>query len=146
MEKLVEKLRIFIFTHDIKREGVDRSNFNGIIQKRNEMNKTDDGTYNLYTKEAVTFDRGYQVSFQTEWDPYNDTEYEDIAYKMSLLSDNSAYIGVFSHIPEISFHFDDIELANTLSILFDQFSIWDWSISGEIVNPYFDNKTDENLA
>ena len=65
---------------------------------------------------------------------------------MSLLSDNSAYIGVFSHNPEISFHFDDIELANTLSILFDQFSIWDWSISDEIANPYFDNKTDENLA
>ena len=59
---------------------------------------------------------------------------------MSLLSDNSAYLGVYSSVPELSFHFDDLELARDMAIVFNQISIWDWSISDEIFNPYFTKK------
>ena len=91
----------------------------------------------IYTKEKVSFDRGYQVSFETSYDSYTDTEYEDIAYKMSLLSDNNVYLGVYSSVPELSFYFEDLELANVLAIVFNQYSIWDWSASDEILNEYF---------
>ena len=62
---------------------------------------------------------------------------------MSLLSDNSAYQGVYSHVPELSFHFDELELAMVLGIVFNQISIWDWSVSDEIFNGYFENKTSD---
>ena len=62
---------------------------------------------------------------------------------MSLLSDNSAYQGVYSSNPELSFHFDDLELATVLGIVFNQISIWDWSILDERFNEYFINKTSD---
>ena len=62
---------------------------------------------------------------------------------MSLMSDNKAYLGVYDNKPEISFHFDDIELANALAVRFDQYSIWDWSVLDEILNPHFKNETQE---
>ena len=140
---LIEKLREYIFTHDIKREGVERSKYNGIWDRKNHSDFTKDGTYDIYTNQSVYLDRGYQVSFETLYDHYNVTEYEDIAYKMSLLSDNSAYLGVYDLNPELSFHFDDIELAMVMGIAFNQISIWDWSISEEIFNDYFENKTND---
>ena len=144
MEILVEKFRYYMFNHDIKRDGAEREKYNGIRnQTLNVTNETKDGTYDLYTKKEVHFDRGYQVSFETLYDDYTDTEFEDIAYKMSLLSDNSAYQGVYSHVPELSFHFDELELAMVLGIVFNQISIWDWSVSDEIFNGYFENKTSD---
>ena len=109
LEIMVEKFRNYIFTNDIHREGVDREKYNGIKNKRDEMKILDDGTYNLNTQELVKFDRGYSISFETSYDSYTDTEYEDIAYKMSLLSDNNVYLGVYSSVPELSFYFEDLE-------------------------------------
>ena len=144
MNILIEKLRDYIFTHDIKREGAERSKYENIRNiSQNVSDDTEDGTYDIYTKEKVSFDRGYQVSFETSYDNYTDDEFEDIAYKMSLLSDNSAYQGVYSLNPELSFHFDDIELASVLGTLFNQISIWDWSIMDERFNEYFVNKSSD---
>ena len=147
MNILVEKLYEYIFTNDIKREGIDINDFNKIREKRNNASEgIKDGTYDINTKEPVSFDRGYQVSFQINPDPWNETQYDFIAYKMSLLSDNKVYLGVFDSQPEVSFHFDDIELANSLAILWKQYSIWDWSASAQILNPHFDGKSDDELV
>ena len=144
MNILIEKLRDYIFTHDIKREGAERSKYENIRNiSQNVSDDTEDGTYDIYTKEKVSFDRGYQVSFETSYDNYTDDEFEDIAYKMSLLSDNSAYQGVYSLNPELSFDFDDLELASVLGTLFNQISIWDWSIMDERFNEYFVNKSSD---
>ena len=141
MDILIEKLRNYIFTHDISRKEAPKEKYIGLHnESRNIGYYTHDGTYDIYTKQSVQFDRGYQVSFETEYDSYSDQEYEEIAYKMSLLSDNSAYLGVYSSVPELSFHFDDLELARDMAIVFNQISIWDWSISDEIFNPYFTKK------
>ena len=141
MDILIEKLRNYIFTHDILRKEALKEKYIGLRnESRNISYYTHDGTYDIYTKQSVQFDRGYQVSFETEYDSYSDQEYEEIAYKMSLLSDNSAYLGVYSSVPELSFHFDDLELARDMAIVFNQISIWDWSISDEIFNPYFTKK------
>ena len=144
MNILIEKLRYYIFNHDIQREGAERSKYENIHNiSQNVSDDTEDGTYDIYTKEKVSFDRGYQVSFETSYDNYTDDEFEDIAYKMSLLSDNSAYQGVYSLTPELSFHFDDLELASVLGTLFNQISIWDWSIMDERFNEYFVNKSSD---
>ena len=144
MNILIEKLRDYIFTHDIKREGAERSKYENIRNiSQNVSDDTEDGTYDIYTKEKVSFDRGYQVSFETSYDNYTDDEFEDIAYKMSLLSDNSAYQGVYSLNPELSFHFYDLELASVLGTIFNQISIWDWSIMDERFNEYFVNKSSD---
>ncbi len=144
MNILIEKLRYYIFNHDIQREGAERSKYENIRNiSQNVSDDTEDGTYDIYTKEKVSFDRGYQVSFETSYDNYTDDEFEDIAYKMSLLSDNSAYQGVYSLNPELSFHFDDLELASVLGTLFNQISIWDWSIMDERFNEYFVNKSSD---
>ena len=143
LEIMVEKFRNYIFTNDIHREGVDREKYNGIKNKRDEMKILDDGTYNLNTQELVKFDRGYSISFETSYETYTDTEYEDIAYKMSLLRDNNVYLGVYSSVPELSFYFEDLELANVLAIVFNQYSIWDWSASDEILNEYFIDKSSD---
>jgi hypothetical protein len=139
-DTMVEKLHNYILTRDIERKEVDRSKYEDIYYRKNDTkNITEDGTYDLFTKEKVSFDRGYQVSFETDYDQLNKTEYEILAYKMSLMSDNNVYLGVYENTPELSFHFEDIELANVLGIVFDQISIWDWSISEQIYNYYREN-------
>ena len=139
-DSMVEKLHNYILTRDIERKEVDRSKYEDIYYRKNDTkNITEDGTYDLFTKEKVSFDRGYQVSFETDYDQLNKTEYEILAYKMSLMSDNNVYLGVYENTPELSFHFEDIELANVLGIVFDQISIWDWSISEQIYNYYREN-------
>ena len=139
-DTMVEKLHNYILTRDIERKEVDRSKYEDIYYRKNDTkNITEDGTYDLFTKEKVSFDRGYQVSFETDYDQLNKTEYEILAYKMSLMSDNNVYLGVYENTPELSFHFEDIELANVLGIVFDQISIWDWSISAQIFNDFREN-------
>ena len=139
-DSMVEKLHNYILTRDIERKEVDRSIYEDIYYIKNDTkNITEDGTYDLFTKEKVSFDRGYQVSFETDYDELNKTEYEILAYKMSLMSDNNVYLGVYENTPELSFHFEDIELANVLGIVFDQISIWDWSISAQIFNDFREN-------
>ena len=132
----VDKLRNYIFTHDIKRKEANRTKYDEVYQLKNETNITVDGTYDLFTKEILNFDTGYQVSFETVYDNYTEQEYEELAYKMALMSENTVYLGVFDGNPELSFHFTDIELANVLGIVFDQISIWDWSVMDEIINDF----------
>ena len=139
-DSMVEKLHNYILTRDIERKEVDRSKYEDIYYRKNDtQNITKDGTYDLFTKEKVSFDRGYQVSFETDYDELNKTEYEILAYKMSLMSDNNVYLGLYENVPELSFHFEDMELANVLGIVFDQISIWDWSISAQIFNDFREN-------
>lgn len=59
---------------------------------------------------------------------------------MSLISDNHIYLGVYNSISEMSFYFDDYELANAISVIFNQTAIWDWSKNDEIKNIYYKDK------
>ena len=139
MERMIDKFETYIYSRDIKREGINRDDFKKLKKKRNETaTHMPDGTYDLNTKQPISFDRGYQASFEILYDTYEDEIYDMLCYKLALMTDNNVYLGVFNGNPEISFHFEDIELANTIAILFDQISIWDWSISDVIKNPYCD--------
>ena len=88
----------------------------------------------------ISFNSGYQASFEKKDDSYTSREYDQIAYIMSLMSDNKVYLGVYDSTPEMSFHFEDFELANVVSIIFNQNSIWSWKDNDEIKNRYYKDK------
>ena len=137
MHVLIEKLKKYIFSRDIERAELPKSKYNNIREIKNNFQKVgDDGTFDLYSHERIDKPTGYQVSFETEYDSYSNEEYEEIIYKLSLMSDNHCYIGVYANNPEISFYFEDYELANTIGILFNQISIWNWRKSREILNKF----------
>ena len=138
MNILLKRLRYYILHHDLEKERaeVNRETFKNMIQIKANFTVDEDGTYDILSHEKISFDRGYQVSFEREYDSYSSEDYDELVYKMSLISDNHAYLGVYEASPEISFHFDDYDLANVIGILFNQKSIWDWSIMQEIRNQY----------
>ena len=141
MNILIERLRYYLFNNKLEpeREECPYEKFININDlKKNFPQDVDDGTYDLYSYEKVEFDRGYQVSFETAFDDYSEKDYADISHIMAQISDNHVYLGVWAGTnPEFSFHFDDIELANAIMIVFNQIAMWDWSTGSEINNTYF---------
>ena len=133
---LVRRLNNLINTRIYERPEVPRDKYIDIGERKN-IEKDAFGTYDIYSQENVSFDRGYQMSFETIYDHYDSEEFDEIAYKMSLMTDNHIYIGIWSTGVELSFHVDDFELANVLCILYNQMAMFDWSVYDEINNPYF---------
>lgn len=136
----IGQLRRFIFSHKVHSPEVPREKFRHLRRNKETFETKTDGTYDLISHKKNFFNSGYQVSFETKFDSYSDEEYEEIAYKMALMSDNRVYLGVYDSTPEISFHFNDFELAKALSIVFNQNSIWDWSKNDIIRNNYYKEK------
>jgi len=133
---LIKKVRRYIFSRKIKRYEAPKERYLNLKNKKENFKKKEDGTYDIHTHEKISFNSGYQVSFEKKNDNYSSMEYDEIAYKLSLMSDNKVYLGVYGSIPEISFHFEDIELANVVSIIFNQICIWSWKDNDEIKNRY----------
>ena len=138
MNILIERLRNYIFNHELDEERAEapREKYNNISYIKRNFTIDDDGTYDMFSHEIINFDRGYQVSFEREHDDYSNKEYDYLAYKMSIMSDNHAYLGVYGSLPELSFLFDELELAQVIAILFNQIAIWDWSKGENIDNIY----------
>jgi hypothetical protein len=137
---LIGKLRRYIFSRKIHRPEAPKEKYRNLKVNKDNFTKKEDGTYDMHSGEKISFNSGYQISFETNFDSYSNKEYDEIAYKMSLMSDNHIYLGVYNSIPEMSFHFNDFELANVLSIIFNQTSIWDWKKNDEIRNVYYKDK------
>ena len=134
---LVKRLSNLIKSRKYERDEVPRDKYNDIGERKNSVEKDEYGTYDIYSQENVFFDRGYQVSFETLFDDYTPEEFDEIAYRMSLMTDNHVYIGIWATGVELSFHVDDFELANVLCILYNQMAMYDWSTEDDINNPYF---------
>ena len=134
---LVKRLSNLIKSRKYERDEVPRDKYNDIGERKNSVEKDEYGTYDIYSQENVFFDRGYQVSFETLFDDYTPEEFDEITYRMSLMTDNHVYIGIWATGVELSFHVDDFELANVLCILYNQMAMYDWSTEDEINNPYF---------
>ena len=137
MNILLERLKYYIINHDISRPDLPKEKYKNIIQMKANFTSDEDGTYDLYSHEKIEFDRGFHASFETKYDPYNENEIINLVYKLSLMTDNKVYLGIYAGDPEFSFYFDDYELANAICILFNQISMWDWRIKQEIVNIYY---------
>ena len=136
MNMQLDSLSTYIKEKDLERKECPKEIFKNIIHMRENFTESEDGTYDLHSHKVVSFDRGYQVSFETAYDDYSEDDYSEIVYKMALMSDNHVYLGVYGGNPEFSFYFQDLPLARTLAIMYKQISIWDWSVMDEIFNPY----------
>lgn len=137
MNILLERLKYYILNHDISRPELPKEKYKNIIQMKANFTSDEDGTYDLYSHEKIEFDRGFHASFETKYDAYNENEIITLVYKLSLMTDNKVYLGIYAGDPEFSFYFEDYELANAICILFNQISMWDWRIKQEIVNIYY---------
>ena len=133
---LVERFKDYIFSHEIDRPGVPKEKYDNMTFLKYNFTKEDDGTYDLYSHENIYLYEGYQVSFETSYDDYTSRDYDEICYKLSLMTDNSVYLGVWEGDAEFSFFFEDFDLANAVAILFNQYSIWDWSEMHSIDNKF----------
>ena len=144
MRLLMERLYKYIIEHELDKERpeVPKSIYANISVLRDNFTATNDGTYDLYTHEIIEFDRGYQVSFERMYMNYTNEDISNISYHLSLISDNHLYLGVYDSSPEFSFYFQDYDLANVIGIIFNQISIWDWSINKEIPNIYCNEISD----
>ena len=137
---LIGKIRRYIFSRKLNRPEAPKEKYHNLKIRKENFTKEEDGTYDMHSHEKISFNSGYQVSFETKFDSYSNKEYDEIAYKMSLMSDNKVYLGVYDSIPEMSFHFEDFELANVISIIFNQKCIWSWKNNNEIYNRYFKDR------
>ena len=134
VNNLEERFRKYIFDTDIKRLESPREKYYNMSKLKTNFTIYEDGTYDLYSHEIIEYDNGYQVSFETSFDDYTYEDYDEICYKLSLMSDNSVYLGVWNGDAEFSFYFEDYDLAITVAFLFNQHTIWDWSVRKEIIN------------
>lgn len=107
----------------------------------------EDGTYDLDTGEPVSFDEGYQVSFQEETtereghSAYKDTdEYDRLVIALSKESNAQPNLAKFGE-PELSFHVSSLEKALEVARRHNQESIFDWSTFECIPNPDFVGRT-----
>ena len=137
LNNLLERFKKYIFEHDIERVNAKKEKYKYISKAKSNFTEEDDGTYDLYSHFTVEFNHGYQVSFETRFDDYTEQDYDEICYKLSLMTDNNVYLGVWSGDAEFSFYFEDFDLANSVAILFNQISIWDWNTMTEIDNKFY---------
>lgn len=94
---------------------------------------TEDGTYDLTTGDPVSFESGFQVSFQEETTErkghaayIDDDEYDRKVEALSAELKAKPNLARFGE-PELSFHVDSLEKALEVARRHNQESIFDWS-------------------
>lgn len=109
----------------------------GVLERVKSFKGKEQGTYNFETGEAVSFDKGFQISFHryaedgSPYGRYNNEEYDSLTNKMSEQTGSNPYIGVFP-TPEVSFWVDNLELAIKLGKENNQYGIYDW-VAGDVI-------------
>jgi len=84
------------------------------------------------TFKPVSFDEGFQVSFEEARKPLSPDLYNDMVERCKRAY-GDVYVGVYQGQVELSFHIYDFEQAVKMGTTFNQHSIWDWSKGQEIV-------------
>ena len=93
----------------------------------------EDGTYNVSSLRAVSYDGGYQVTFCQIGDNHSKEEYRDLCNEfLRKSSDGVVSAGKFEGEPEISFNVSSRSEAIRLAKKYNQISIWDWKNLEEI--------------
>ena len=123
---------------------IDKAYYTNVKKKVNEMKGYDDGTYDFITKEKVHHDKGYQVGFETHLryydNYYTDEGFDNIVYKIAALLGVNADLGVYEHIPGVSYFIEDKQLALSIAALFNQQSVWDWKANKILLNSLHQSK------
>ena len=96
-----------------------------------------DGTYNINTKELVTYPNGYQVSFvrPEAFKQLSAQDWDIITNYFCEHLDSKAHIGVYFGDAEVSFHILSYESAKDVMEKYNQQSMLDWE--KKINNPDF---------
>ena len=133
---LADRFKKYIFNHI--RPDIPKDRYNNLkeLKAKFELDNLDNGTYDLYSRKLVQFERGYQCSFETIVE-LRDEEFRNHCYAVSMMTDEYYYLGVWDKSKEISFHFDDLELAYVSAIIFNQYSFYDWTNKKEIKNAFY---------
>ncbi|MDR1940522.1 MAG: hypothetical protein LBQ40_07020 [Clostridiales bacterium] len=97
-----------------------------------------DGTYDVDTKKVISYNEGFQVSFEQTDDDYTDGEYNAKVEEIKRLTGSIAHAGVFGGKPETSFHVKTKKQAMAIARQYNQYSIWDWADGNEVVNRDYD--------
>ena len=124
---------------------ISKDSYKNIKQKVKSSTDLTDGTYDLITKEPVSYRDGYQCSFETdtrnyESGYYTDEEYDDLVYKLSAILNVNASLGVYENVPEISYYIKDKNTSLAMAALYNQISIWDWVNNYELFNQFRQDK------
>lgn len=102
-------------------------------------NSTEDNvTLDVETGKAVSFDKGYSVSFQQSSDSYSDEEYHAKVEECRNKCDGKVYAGKYGGDAEASFHTDSLEDAKEIMYKYNQESIYDWKHETLIMNDKYD--------
>ena len=116
----------------LKELGVEeRTPIRGALNRIKNFSAESDGTFDFETGESVSFNNGYQVSFQQSTINYTDEEYDNLTNEIADRTKSNAYIGYFGE-SEISFHCQDLETAVEIMKKYNQHSIYDWK-TGKII-------------
>lgn len=121
-----------------KTKSTYRNKRDEIVERHKALRKSEgldgmpDCTCDPDTGEMVSFDDGYQVSFQTslsesgEPGSMSDKEYDDAVEELRKKTGSKAYVGVFDEA-ETSFHCKSREEAMEIAKRYNQKSIMDWA-------------------
>ena len=134
-----------IQTTNVVNPNISKNSYKNVKQIIKSSKNLTDGTYNLITKEPVSHNDGYQVSFETdsrnyESGYYTDEEYDDLVYKLAAILNVNASLGVYENNPEVSYHIKEKNTSLAMAALYNQISIWDWANDHEILNEFKQDK------
>ena len=102
--------------------------YKDIIDILNEFKIYDDGTYDISTCEPIEHSSGYQVSFvrPEAFSQLTRNDWDILTNYLCEYLDSPAYIGVYSNVPEISFHTSFLDRAIETMVRFNQESVLLW--------------------
>ena len=127
---------------NITNNKIDKEKYSNIMkQVKNKIQNLEEGTYDFVTGKKESFNTGFHVDFETpsrnSSNYYNETEFDDIVYKLSCLYGRNVHINYYENIPHISYYCEDRDFAFAMGALFNQKYIWDWQKMEDIPNPFF---------
>jgi len=98
------------------------------------IQKGEDGTFDLTSGKPVSYEDGFQVSFQTtssEEGGVNDADYDKTVDELTKLTGSQPHLGSYG-VPEVSFHCSDLKQALEIGKKYNQESVYDW-LTGECI-------------
>ena len=127
---------------NITHNKIDKNNYLNVMdQVKLKIKNLEEGTYDFVTDKKETFKTGFHVDFETpsrnSSNYYNETEFDDIVYKLSCLFGRDVHINYYEKIPHISYYCENRDFAFAMGALFNQRYIWDWKKMEDIPNPFF---------
>ena len=129
-----------ILKAEITHPEIKKEDYKNVMEKVVSAKGLKDGTYDFVTMDPLNFEKGYNVAFETlsrnSENYYSEEEYNNIVYKLSALLGSNANIGVYGDNPHISYYVEDKNISLSIAALFNQQSVWDWSIGNIILNTF----------